>query len=115
MAIFLKNFTVALLTNANVAVYTPAATGISGMIRSASAYNSDTSDRTIDIYIVASGGAGSAAAGNTIYSALLIPAGKTVQLDALVGKNIIGAGSLVAKASVTNVVSLAVTGYEQTS
>jgi hypothetical protein len=115
MAIFLKNFTAALLTNANVAVYTPAATGISGNIRSASAYNSDTSDRTIDVYIVASGGAGAAAAGNQVYAALLIPAGKTVQLDALVNKNIIGAGSLVAKASVTTVVSLFVSGYEQTS
>lgn len=115
MAIFLKNFTAALLTDANVAVYTPAATGISGMIRSASAYNSDSSDRTIDIYIVASGGAGAAAVGNQILNDLLIPAGKTVQLDSLVGKNIIGAGSLVAKASVTNVVALFVSGYEQTS
>lgn len=115
MAIFLKNLTAALLTNANVAVYTPAATGISAMIRSASAYNSDSSDRTITIWIVASGGAGAVAAGTSVYTNLLIPAGKTVQLDALIGKNIIGAGSLVGVASVTNVVSLFVSGYEQTS
>lgn len=115
MAIFLKNLTGALLTNANVAVYTPAATGISASIKSASAYNSDTSDRTIDVYIVASGGAGAAAVGNQIYAALLIPAGKTVPLDNLVNKNIIGAGSLVAKASVTSVVALFVSGIEQTS
>lgn len=115
MAIFLKNLTAALLTNANVAVYTPAAAGISAMIRSAHAKNSDSSDRTISIWIVASGGAGAVANGTVIYTDLLIPAGKTVQLDALIGKNVIGAGSLVAVASVTNVVNLFVSGYEQTS
>lgn len=112
MTVSLKNLTIAALTNANVAVYTPAATGISAKINSASAYNSDSSDRTVDIYIVASGGAGAAAVGNQIYAGKLIPAGQSVDLDLLRGKNIIGAGSLVAKASTTAVVSLAVSGLE---
>lgn len=115
MNIFLKNLYIGLVTNANVAVYTPLAAGISAKISSASAYNDDTADITLDIYIVPSGGAGAAAASNFIYSALVIPSKKTVMLDMLNGKNVIGAGSLVAKASTTNKITLAVSGVEQTS
>ena len=112
MAINLKNLTNAQLTNANVAVYTPVNSAVSAKINSASVYNSDSADRTVDIYIVPSGGAGAAAAGNQIYAAKLVPMGQSVSLDLLVGKNIIGAGSLVAKASVTLVVTLSVSGIE---
>jgi ATP-dependent protease ClpP protease subunit len=112
MALNLKNLTIAQLTNANVAVYTPINASVSAKITSASAYNADASDHTIDVYIVASGGAGSAAAGTQIYALKLVPAGQSVSLDLLVAKNIIGAGSLVAKASVTSQVTLAVSGVE---
>lgn len=112
MAINLKNLTIAQLTNANVAVYTPINSAVSAKINSASAYNTDASDHTIDVYIVPSGGAGAAAAGNQIYAAKVIPTGQSVSLDLLVGKNIIGAGSLVAKSSAASEVTLAVSGIE---
>lgn len=112
MAINLKNLYVGLLTDSNVAVYTPAAAGISAKINSISVYNADSSDRTLDAYIVASGGAGSAAASNQVLNDKLVPAGATISLDALVDKNIIGAGSLVMKASVTNVLTVTCSGVE---
>ncbi len=112
MTVSLKNLTNAQLTNANVAVYTPAATTVSARITAASAYNSDTSDHTVDVYIVASGGAGAAAASNQIYNDKLIPAGQSVSLDLLRGANVIGAGSLVAKADTGALVTLSVFGVE---
>lgn len=108
----LKNLTNALLTNANAAVYTPVAAGVSAKINSASCYNSDSADHTVDIYIVASGGAGAAAAGNQIYAAKPVLAGQSIDLDLLRGKNVIGAGSLVAKADASNKVTLTVSGIE---
>lgn len=112
MTISLKNLTVAQLTNADVAVYTPAAVGISAKINSASVYNDDVVDRTVDIFIVASGGSGAAGAGTTIYNDKLVPAKTSIDLDLLRGKNIIGAGSLVAKASVAAMLTLSVSGVE---
>jgi hypothetical protein len=113
MTIGLKNLYIGLLTNANVAVYTPPGTGgVSAKINSASAYNDDTNDLTVDIYIVATGGAGAAAASNQIYNDKVIPAKSSIDLDLLRGKNIIGTGSLVAKASSTNLVTIAVSGLE---
>lgn len=115
MGVQLKNLTIAVLTNANVAVYTPVNSGVSAKINAASAYNADSVDRTIDVYIVASGGSGSAAAANAQYTAKVIPAGQSVSLDLLIGKNIMGAGgpgSMVAKASVASMITLSVTGIE---
>lgn len=113
MTVGLKNLYVGLVTNANVAVYTPPGTGgVSAKINSASVYNDDTSDRTIDVYIVASGGAGSAAVSNQIYNDKAVPAKTSIDLDLLRGKNVIGTGSLVVKADVTNVLTLAVSGLE---
>lgn len=115
MALNLKNLTIGQLTNSNVAVYTPLNAGVSAKILSASVYNNDASDHTIDVYIVATGGAGSAAASNAQYLAKTVPAGQSVGLDLLVGKNIIGAGgpgSLVAKASVASQLTLSVSGVE---
>lgn len=114
MAINLKNLFIGLLTDANVAVYTPLSTAVNAKINSASAYNAHSSDLTIDVFIVPSGGAGSAAASNTIYENKLVPANSSISLDLLIGKNIIGAGSLVAKASTTNLITLAVSGVETT-
>src|SRR5258707_1257728 len=71
-SVFLKNLYIGLVTNANVAVYTPLAAGISAKIVSASAYNDDTADITLDACIVPSGGAGAAAASNFIYLALVV-------------------------------------------
>ena len=113
MTIALKNLYIGLLTNADVAVYTPGGTGgVSAKINSASAYNDHTSDLTVDIFIVPSGGAAAAAAANQIYNDKVIPSKQSVDLDLLRGKNIIGTGSLVAKASTTNLVTLAVSGLE---
>lgn len=115
MGVQLKNLTIAVLTNANVAVYTPVNAGVSAKINAASAYNADSVDRTVDIYIVASGGAGSAGATNAQYTAKIIPAGQSVSLDLLIGKNVMGAngpGSLVAKASVASQITLSVAGIE---
>lgn len=113
MGIGLKNLFVGLLTDSNVALYTPPGTGgVSAKINSASAYNDHTSDLTVDIYIVASGGAGGAAVSNQIYNDKVIPAKQSIDLDLLRGKNVIGTGSLVAKASTTNLVTLAVSGLE---
>jgi hypothetical protein len=112
MAVNLKNLYIGLVTNTNVAVYTPLATGISAKITSASIYNDDVSDITFDAYIVASGGAGAAAVSNQIYNDKNVPAGQSMSLDLLLGKNVIGAGSLVVKASTTNKLTLAVSGLE---
>lgn len=112
MNIDLKNLFIGLLTNANAALYTPAATGINAKINSALAYNADTAAITIDVYVVASGGSGAAAAANQLLASKLIPAGATVNLSELRGVNIIGPGSLVAKASTTNKITLTVSGVE---
>lgn len=108
----LKNLFIGLVTDSNVAVYTPAAVGINAKILSASVYNDDAADITLDVYIVASGGAGAAAVSNQIYNNKNVPAGTSISLDLLLSKNIIGAGSLVVKASVTNKLTLAVSGLE---
>lgn len=113
MTIGLKNLYIGLVTDANVAVYTPPGTGgVSAKINSASVYNDDTSDVTIDVYIVASGGAGAAAVSNQLYNDKNVPTKTSIDLDLLRGKNIIGTGSLVVKASVTNKLTLAVSGLE---
>lgn len=112
MSISLKNLFIGQLTNANVAVYTPAAAGISAKINSVSVYNSDASDHTLDAYIVASGGAGAAATSNQIYNDKLVPAGTSISLDLLVDKNIVGAGSLVMKADASAVLTVVASGVE---
>ena len=112
MTISLKNLFIGQLTNANVAIYTPTVVGVSAKINSASVYNNDASDHNLDIYIVSSGGAGAAAASNQIYESKNVPAGQSISLDLLIDKNVIGAGSLVAKADANSVLTLAVSGVE---
>lgn len=112
MGVSLKNLFIGQLTNANVAIYTPLAAGISAKINSISVYNDDASDHTLDAYIVESGGSGAAAATNQIYSAKLVPAGTSISLDLLVDKNVVGEGSLVMKADANSVLTVVCSGVE---
>jgi predicted amino acid racemase len=87
-------------------------TNAATMVQKATAFNSDSSARTIDIWVVVSGG--SATDANKILEGKSIDVNATEILHALEGHVIPSGSSLFAQASTGSVITLAISGLKIT-